>query len=200
MTDFLNISQVFANIGIVIASIVGGTWAYYRFQLSRMGEPNPQLELSYSFLPYSADCLLLVMTVIVRNSGHSELYSDSISLSVCALDATLECGSSPHWNKEKELMSDFDLIHGANPDLEPNDKYWLPPLDEYHEVATLIVPKSSDIYMARVSHRGQGLGFSHYVVIGVPCAESSCSKEISHNTSSIMHQTVLSDGRQGNRE
>ncbi len=163
MDTLLHVSTIASNISIVLAMLVGGVWAFYRFHHAGEGDAKPQLQFSYDVHPYSATSSLLVMTVRVINAGSSEMRPRSIKLSVRQLPTDTPINTALHWNDGKDMRT-IDVMKDANPQMEDGDEYVLLPHDAYDEVVMLTVPNQC---LCMASMRYQGTDDTDFIIYKV---------------------------------
>lgn len=121
----------------MVAIVVGGTWAYYQFQVTDTTASNTQLMVSTESHRYSDDSRLLLIHAKLKNIGKVPVTPDKAGFLITvrsipnnAKSGVLELESLPEFYKT-DLLKRFP------------DGYELEPGVEYDEVLALVVPKDS---------------------------------------------------------
>jgi hypothetical protein len=171
-------SEVTKNFAEVIAVVIGGYWAYYRFYLQREDEPAIGIELDYRCVPNANHCFLTYFDVTLTNKGKVKAtakrkpdkeggfaFTDkgedlkySCSLLLRAIPQNIPKGKPICWfdreedKKRSPLPGDIeaDLIYDYEKDGEPY--FWMEPAESYHVGVGFIL--SPGIYLAMVTFIG----------------------------------------------
>jgi len=172
-------SEVAKNFAEVIAVMIGGYWAYYRFWLQRENEPAIGIELDYECVPNANQSLLTYFDVTLTNKGKVKAeakrkpdkegdfpYSDegedlkySCSLLLRAIPQNIPKGEPIRWfdaevdKKRSPLPGDIEanLIYDYERDGEPY--FWMEPAESYHVGVGFVLPHG--IYLAMVTFIGK---------------------------------------------
>jgi hypothetical protein len=156
MDEIKSYVTILQGIATIVAIVVGGFWAVYRYKIFREATSNPQIELEKCMIPYGKN-QLLAMTITVRNIGKTVVRAvdSGIKLSIKRMPLGSPCGNIVRWEHGQYLVRNIDVISAANPDEEDDiERYMLEPGDEYHESLTIVVPKKV-LLMARLEFRGK---------------------------------------------
>jgi hypothetical protein len=170
-------SELAKNFAEVIAIVIGGWWACYRFGLLRENKPAIGIELIHECIPDANQCYLTWFDVILTNKGkvkaearkkRDPAYSDkyeklkySCSLLLRAIPQNVPQGEPICWfnaevnQKGSPLPTDIeaDLLDNYDYEMEGKTYFWMEPAESYHLGVGYVLP--SGVYLAMVTFVGR---------------------------------------------
>jgi hypothetical protein len=195
---WLSVSEAVKNYAEMMAILVGGGWAFWRFCLRREKETALDIALTHTSIPEKEGCFLAYFDVTLTNkspvqvvakrkrlpafsdAGEVLQYSCSVLLRPVATAASL--GSIVQWFADADAKSplpgdiEADLL-GEYEDGGKTD-FWMEPSESYHVGVGVVL--RSGAYLAMVTFVGQNGDHEFWrrlFIIQIPGQEALPTKE-----------------------
>jgi hypothetical protein len=143
---------------LLLALVLFGVWAGYRFWIARTSAPMVQLTVSTEYQAFSGDSRLLLIHVKPKNIGKVNVQPGKDGLVVMVRSIAPNAGPGV---LDLEKMRE---VHKANLTDRFPDDYPLVPGVEYDEVLALVVPKGVTYAIKATLDLGDDAEVSHTVV------------------------------------
>ena len=187
------IASAASDVVTMLALVIGGGWAFFRYVLKRENAWNLVIEANPTFHPYRSGQILLSVEIVLKNIGQVRIKPSGVGcrLSIRLLPQDQSVGQTPHWKDSTSLLTDYDVLRSANPRLDNlpiNENYWIEPNAHYTETVNVIVPKAATIMVEVVFGSGSGEEIWLYKVWTTP---SFCITENGAIRGALAHPVEL---------
>jgi hypothetical protein len=163
ITVSLQRARDWADLGVklltMVAILVGGYWAYYKFRVTDEAEISAVVAVSAEVLPYSRESCLLLLHVRPKNIGNVPISfgNKGFVVTVRSVPAgsnpgALDLDAQPKFY-ETDILQRFP------------DGYDLEPRADYDELVALVVPKGSMFSAKAVLNLPDGTEVDHTAVV-----------------------------------
>jgi hypothetical protein len=118
MDELKIIVEIVQALATVLALVVGGVWAFFRFVAKREHVWNLDMTTNTAIEQYSSGMCLLVVRVTLKNVGAVPITPgpEGLLLSVRAVPTNLDCFHSIEWKEcEPRQLEDYNMIGKYDP-------------------------------------------------------------------------------------
>ncbi len=150
--------DIICKLFTVSAIIIGGSWAYFRFNIERVNKWNILLTVRPEVKQYSDSLSLLNINVDIRNVGKIVVATDSILLNLIAMPDKIKRYEIIEPKKGDTIINEMNIIKRYE------GIYRIEPATEYHEIESILVPRGK-IYVIKATFLYKNEGISEFRII-----------------------------------